>query len=108
MSISWDLMNQADLSKLSNAVMQEVQDRLKRENIWMGMPLRMSWQRDAAMACYFFILQRMNWNIVVKIQLDDCELQDMSSRHLVGELSERVMAALLLNADAGGVHRGHP
>lgn len=101
------MMNQTDLSILSNAVMHRVQEEFKRQNIWMGSPLRMSWQRDPAMQCYFFILSKLDWNIVVKVRLDDNDLHGMGLNEMVHELAQQVMAGLLLNGKDGDVRRGH-
>lgn len=102
------MMNQDDLSYFTNAVMRVVEDEFKRQDIWLGSPLRMSVQRDLAQQCWFFMLSKLNWEMVVKIAIDETLVRETPLAQLVTIVAEQAMAALLLNGKESGVRRVHP
>lgn len=102
------MMDQKDLSYFTSAVMRAVEDEFRRQDIWLGSPLRMSVQRDPARQCWFFLLSKLNWEVVVKIAIEEDTVRDMPLSQLVTVVAEQVMAALMLNGKEAGVSRGHP
>jgi hypothetical protein len=96
-----------DLSMWSNKIMELVQEELKKKDIWFAVPLRMSMQRDPASMCYYFILSDMRWSIIAKVAIFDETMVNNPASVAMQEITDSVVAALLLNIEAWGQRGKH-